>query len=125
MQLKRCHTMKRAFEFAHVRTQGASHAGRFLVLSAAPLPGAAAAEQHSRFGIITTKRVGCAVCRNLLRRRVRELLRAHAGPLAVGLCVVVILRQRAAGAPFAALERDLRKLICRAALDLCPQPPPC
>lgn len=116
MQLKRCHTMKRAYEFAHVRTQGASHAGRFLVLSVARFSAPAQAEEHSLFGIITTKRVGCAVCRNRLRRRVRELLRAHGEPLSAGHYVVIIVRQRAAHAGYAELERDLRKLISRAAL---------
>lgn len=114
--------MKRASEFAHVRTQGASHAGRFLVLSTAALPGDTAAARHSRFGIITTKRVGCAVCRNRLRRRVRELLRAYAAPLSAGRYVVIILRQRAAQATYAALERDLLKLISRAALPTGSQP---
>lgn len=109
MQLKRCHTMKRASEFALVRARGSSEAGRYLVLSTAPLPGSAPAS--SRFGIITTKRVGHAVQRNLLRRRVREILRAHAEPLASGLYVVVILRRRAVYADYATLERELSGLI--------------
>lgn len=111
MQLKRCHTMKRAYEFAEVRARGASEAGRFLVLSTAPAPSGAAA--HSLFGIITTKRVGNAVCRNQLRRRVREILRAHGAPLAKGLYVVIILRNRAAHADYGALERDFLKLLQR------------
>ena len=109
MQLKRCHTMKRASEFAAVRASGVSKAGRFLVLSTAPLPAGSAA--HSLFGIITTKRIGNAVYRNLLRRRVREALRAHAEPLAQGLYVVVILRRRAVYANYKALEQELVKLI--------------
>lgn len=113
MQLKRCHTMKRAFEFAEVRAKGASDAGRFLVLSTAPMPSESPTAAHSLFGIITTKRVGHAVCRNLLRRRVREILRAHAAPLATGLYVVVILRPRAVHADYAALERDFLKLLHR------------
>ena len=71
--------MKRASEFAMVRAQGSSAAGRFLVLSTLPYSGEGAGAKESRFGIITTKRLGHAVVRNLLRRRVRELLRAHGG----------------------------------------------
>lgn len=104
--------MKRAYEFAHVRAGGASHAGRFLVLSTAPRAGKET--ERSLFGIITTKRLGHAVCRNLLRRRVRELLRAHGAPLATGLYVVLILRNRAVHADYRELERDLLKLIHRA-----------
>lgn len=102
--------MKRASEFAMVRKVGLSEAGRFLILSTAPLPDA---RLHSRFGIITTKRIGHAVVRNLLRRRVRELLRTHGEPLAVGLYVVLVVRNRAALADYAALEKDLLKLLAR------------
>ena len=38
MQLKRSQTMKRASEFAMVRSKGKSEAGRFLILSTATLP---------------------------------------------------------------------------------------
>lgn len=110
MQLKRRHTMKRAFEFAEVRARGASITGRFLILATSPLP-LGRAEEHSLFGIIATKRVGHAVCRNRLRRRVRELLRAHGDPLATGHYVVIIVRARAQHADYAALERDLLKLL--------------
>ena len=102
--------MKRASEFAMVRKAGQSEAGRFLILSTAPM---ANAQQHSRFGIITTKRIGHAVVRNLLRRRVRELLREHGAPLDTGLSVVIVVRNRAAMADYAALEKDLLKLIAR------------
>lgn len=102
--------MKRAGEFAQVRARGVSHAGRFLVVSTLPLPASASA-RHSLFGIITTKRVGHAVCRNRLRRQVRELLRAHGEPLSTGLYVVIIVRHRAVHADIRELERDLLKLI--------------
>lgn len=114
--------MKRAGEFAEVRARGASHAGRFLVLSTAPLPCGAAA--HSRFGIIATKRVGNAVCRNRMRRRVREILRAHGDPIATGRYVVLVVRNRAAYAEYQDMERDFLKLLLR--LNATPQEPrPC
>lgn len=119
MQLKRHHTMKRVGEFAYVRAHGSSTAGRFLVLSTAQLPGGASA--HSRFGLIATKRVGHAVERNRLRRRLRELLRAHGDPLAAGLYVVIILRHRAVHASYAELRADLLKLISRSGITI-PQP---
>ena len=117
--------MKRAYEFAMVRAQGSSQAGRFLVLSLCPQPrgkvtgteGVEAAEEavrESRFGIITTKRLGHAVTRVLLRRRVREILRQHGEPLAKGFYVVVIPRYTAAKATYAELEKDFQKLLRRA-----------
>jgi ribonuclease P protein component len=111
MQLKRSQTMKRASEFAMVRNEGSSEAGRFLILSTAPLK--EGAESGSRFGIITTKRIGHAVLRNTLRRRVRDILRAHGEPLARGLYVVIVVRNRAAMTDYAGLEKDFLKLLAR------------
>lgn len=76
----------------------------------------------SRFGIITTKKLGHAVTRNLLRRRVREILRAHGDPLAMGHYVVLIPRVAAATADYSALETDFRKLLRRAHLIPAPMP---
>mgnify|MGYP003289266162 CR=1 FL=1 len=120
MQLKRSNTMKRASEFAMVRNAGRSEAGRFLILSTAPM---AQATATSRFGIITTKRIGHAVVRNLLRRRVREILRAHGAPLALGLHVVIVVRNRAALVSYTDLEKDFLKLLARCRKYT--SPPPC
>lgn len=115
MKLTRRHTMKRASEFAMVRAEGSSAAGRFLVLSSAPLPGKdeAPSAPASRFGIITTRKLGHAIVRNLLRRRVREILRAHGEPLSTGRYVVVIPRIHAATASYEQLERDFKKQMQR------------
>lgn len=112
MRLTRRHSMTRAYEFARVRAEGVSQAGRCVVISAAPLTDIA---EPSRFGIICTKKVGHAVVRNLLRRRTRELLRAHGEDWAAGWHVVVVMRWRAAEAPFAVLEKDFRKTLGRLA----------
>lgn len=122
--------MKRASEFAMVRTQGSSLAGRFLVLSLCPLSALTRTAErndeqpsaHSRFGIITTKKLGHAVTRNLLRRRMREILRQHGGPLETGYYVVLILRKPAAEADFAALEKDFLRLLQRS-MKRKPTPP--
>ena len=113
MQLKRHQTMKRASEFAMVRAQGSSAAGRFLVLATLPYPGEGAGAEESRFGIITTKRLGHAVVRNLLRRRLREILRAHGDALAHGHYVVLIPRHTAATADYTELEKDFQRLLRR------------
>lgn len=117
MKLTRRQTMKRASEFAMVRAEGSSAAGRFLVLSAAPLSGGAAAADaeaaESRFGIITTRKLGHAVVRNMLRRRVREILRAHGEPLSTGRYVVIIPRIHASTASYEQLERDFIKQMKR------------
>lgn len=71
-------------------------------------------DKGSRFGIITTKKLGHAVVRNRLRRRVREILRAHGDCLATGRYVVIIPRRSAAAAEYAELEQDFIRLLQRA-----------
>lgn len=110
MRLTRQQSMTRAYEFARVRRLGTSIAGRLLVLSAVPLDDAA---DESKFGIICTKKVGCAVLRNLLKRRVRELLRCYGENYALGYHFVCVLRWRAAEAPYAELEKDWLKSSAR------------
>lgn len=108
--------MKRASEFALVRAAGSSRAGRFLILSTAPLPAEQADTANggeSRFGIITTRRMGHAVKRVLARRRVRELLRKHGNPLASGRFVVVVVRASAANATYDEMEQDFLRLLKR------------
>lgn len=105
--------MKRTWEFAVVRNAGLSEAGRFLILNIAPLPTKGGQPAASRFGIVTTKRIGHAVVRNLMRRRVRELIRLHGAPLSMGYYVVVVVRKRATMAHYPKLENDFTKLVAK------------
>ena len=112
MQLQRRHTLKRAREYAYVRAHGLPCVGRHLVLNSTPIPSTHAAEAgFSRFGIIVTRRVGCAVLRNTVRRRVRELLRAHGAPLQNGRYVVILARRSAAEVDSASLRKDFLRLL--------------
>lgn len=68
----------------------------------------------SRFAYSTPRRVGNAVTRNRLRRRLREALRSL--PLREGFDVVVVARPEAAPASFHALRSELTLLLRRAHL---------
>jgi len=60
-----------------------------------------------RFGFTVTKRVGNAVERNRIRRRLREIVRgAPAGRMQAGHDYVLIGRRAALTAPFARLAQD-------------------
>jgi ribonuclease P protein component len=61
-----------------------------------------------RFGFTATKKLGNAVTRNRIRRRLKEAVRIVApGRARDGCDYVLIAREAAASRPFAALERDL------------------
>ena len=72
-------------EFALVRSKGCSAQGRLLRLSVARDP----AGGGTRFGLITSRRLGEAVTRNRVRRRLREICRLYRRLLAPGFLIVV------------------------------------
>ncbi len=65
-------------------------------------------------GFVTSKRVGGAVVRNRVRRRLREIVRRHQHALRRGIWLVVIARPPAARATYRALEDEWLRLAKRA-----------
>lgn len=63
----------------------------------------------NRLGITASTKVGHAVVRNKVRRRLREAYRVHEGEFRQGIDLVVVARVRAAGSPYCVLERELLK----------------
>lgn len=112
LHLPRSARLNRVAEFARVRAEGRSEHGRLMVFSAlrhdVPEP--------ARVGFITSRRVGSAVARNRVRRRLREIVRADRPQLASGCWVVLIARAAAAEASFDALRDEWRRLAKRAGL---------
>ena len=66
---------------------------------------------RDRFGISTGKRVGGAVVRNRVRRRVREILRAWEHGGTVSWDILVVARPASADASFTELRAALVKLL--------------
>lgn len=110
-------TLKRRAEFIRIRG-GARWSTGTLVLEAKPRTDTANEEMGSverpRFGFTVTKKIGSAVVRNRVRRR----LRAAVVALPPGLArpeydYVLIARQGAIAGPFALLQRDLADALSR------------
>lgn len=94
--------MRLGREFALARKEGRVAQGKYLRLSAVKGPEGDA----SRFGIITSRRVGGAVTRNRVRRRLREICRLHRESAAPGWLVVIVAKSQAAETTFEALREE-------------------
>ncbi|NBV86792.1 MAG: ribonuclease P protein component [Verrucomicrobia bacterium] len=107
--------LKRSGDFRRVREQGESFTGRWLVLGVWRPANPGAAETHqSQFGVVTSRKVGGAVIRNKVRRRIRHIQQACLPVVKGTFWCVTVARFRAASATFSELEAEWRKLARRA-----------
>ena len=60
----------------------------------------------NRLGFTVSNKLGCAVVRNRVRRRLREIYRLNESRLCRGHDVVVVARSRSVGADYQRLERE-------------------
>lgn len=72
--------------------------------------------KENRLGFTVSTKVGHAVVRNRIRRRLREIYRLHEDRLIHGVDVVVVARVRAADSSYWQLERSFLKLSARLGL---------
>ena len=66
---------------------------------------------YSRLGITTGVKLGKAVQRNRIRRRIRELYRTNEWKLQPGYDIVVVARTRAIFTPYVQLEQSFLQLM--------------
>jgi len=104
--------LKLSREFERVRKEGHAVRGGLLVLGVLHVEG----EKRFRVGLITSRRVGGAVARNRVRRRLREIVRRNQQALKGGIWFVVIARRSAAETDSAALEAEWLRLAQRAGI---------
>ncbi|MGI9172969.1 MAG: ribonuclease P protein component [Chthoniobacterales bacterium] len=104
--------LKRSRDFGRVRIEGRTTRGRLLMLGVLQPE----TEKAFRLGFVTSRRVGGAVVRNRVRRRLREIARRYQHELVAPLWLVVIARPAAATATSAQLEEEWLRLGRRASI---------
>ena len=115
--MQRHHRLSSSARISEVHRRGRSAANGLLV--ARVLPNGL---DRSRFCFVTSKRVGNAVTRNRVKRRLREVVRnAGAAP---GWDAILIARRGAGAADFSRLERAAHNLMRRTKITARPPQPP-
>lgn len=70
----------------------------------------------TRLGLTVGTKIGGAVVRNRIKRRIREIYRLEEPLLKPGFDLVVVARSRAKTADYRTLERELKKAFAAAGL---------
>jgi ribonuclease P protein component len=106
--------LTRASEYERVKREGLVRRGKLLTLSAIAVENSG----PCRVGFITSRRLGNAVIRNRVRRRLREIVRRHQHDLRQDSWIVLIAKRDAANASYHALEDEWLRLARRASILL-------
>jgi ribonuclease P protein component len=100
----------RSSEFDLVRRDGSVRRGKLLILGVLEVENSG----PSRAGFVVSRRVGSAVIRNRVRRRLREIVRRHQHELRLNFWIVLVARRDTANASYRALEDEWLRLARRA-----------
>ena len=101
-------------EYERVKRVGVTQRGKLMILNVMPMedPG------PWRVGFVTSGRIGGAVVRNRVRRRLREIVRRHQHELRQDFWLVIVPRHEAATASYEMLEDEWLRLARRASILL-------
>jgi ribonuclease P protein component len=98
-------TLRLREDFARISATGRTRSDRLMVLRFVPN-----GRDHDRFGISTSRRLGGAVRRNRIRRRLREALRLRPEG-GGGFDVLIVARPASAEASFDDLRASVGRLL--------------
>jgi ribonuclease P protein component len=104
--------LTRPSQYELVKRDGVTRRGKYLLLSMLPVENCG----PWRAGFVTSRRLGGAVVRNRVRRRLREIVRRHQHELREGFWFVLVVRHEAATATSGVLEHELLRLARRASI---------
>ena len=106
--LPKHHRLTRSKDFTRVRRRGRSAGNPLLAVHVLPVRSA-----EIRIGFSVSKKVGKAVLRNRVKRRMREVIRQQLPTMRPGQDVVVVARPPAADATFRELEGAIHSALQR------------
>jgi len=109
--MKRRYRVRENKLFQQIRRNGSSCSNKILVLCVLPNE-----LEYSRFGFSVSSRIGKAVQRNKIKRRLREATRLRIDEIKPGWDIVFIARNPIRDATYAEMDRACARLLRRAHL---------
>lgn len=97
-------SLKKNFEFKRVYAKGKSHAAPSVVVYCRKNNGS-----MNRLGITVGSKVGNAVVRNRVRRRLKEIYRLNESCVRPGYDIILVARLRSVEAPYLRLQSEILK----------------
>ena len=105
--------LTRGSQFELIRTRGRTQRGKLLILGVLARN---TDDDGLRAGFVTSRRIGGAVTRNRVRRRLREIVRKHQRDIVSPVWIATIARADAARATYRQLEDEWLRLARRASI---------
>lgn len=112
--MRKKYRLRSSADLYRVRAEGQSWPHRLMVIAVL-----SNGLDHSRFGFVVGRRMGNAVQRNLIKRRMRESVRVRIqqGEIATGKDVVFIARRPIQQASFHQVDQAIGLMLCRAGVQ--------
>ena len=104
-------TLKKNYEFRRLYSKGKTAVTPYLVVYSLKT-----GRDHRRVGYTVSTKLGKAVVRNRVRRRLREIYRLNADKLIDNADIVIVARSRAVEAPFSKLTASFLRLADKAGI---------
>ena len=109
--MKRATTVKENYEFRRIYAKGKSGVSPCLVVYCRPNR-----RENNRLGVTVSAKIGHAVVRNRVRRRLREIFRLSQPEMKQGYDVILVARSHAVKATYRELTKDYRRVCEKLAL---------
>ena len=103
--MKRATTVKENYEFRRIYAKGRSGVSSCLVVYCRPNR-----RERNRLGVTVSAKLGHAVVRNRVRRRLREIFRLSQPKMRQGYDMIIVARSRSVTATYQELERTFLRL---------------
>ena len=109
--LKRINRLKKRYQFNYVYKSGEHFSGEHMVLYVV-----SSKTKNIKVGLAVTKKIGHAVVRNRVRRKLREIIKKQVPTLKQNYNIIVVARENISEASFDKLSTEFLKLLKKANL---------